>query len=119
MASSSKDVEAAAQKLCTHYTDAATTLFNEPSLGLYYVVEHVQRGVPALVAVKQAVRAQGEQLQGAETDAAFALANMEAATSAGTLGTKPTRPAATRPSATSAPTRLRRDRRLNGAKKNS
>ena len=87
MASSSKDVEAAAQKLCTHYTDAATTLFNEPSLGLYYVVEHVQRGVPALVAIKQAVRAQGEQLQGAETDAAFALANMEAATSAGTLGT--------------------------------
>ena len=63
MASSSKDVEAAAQKLCTHYTDAATTLFNEPSLGLYYVVEHVQRGVPALVAVKQAVRAQGEQLK--------------------------------------------------------
>ena len=51
MASSSKDVEAAAQKLCTHYTDAATTLFNEPSLGLYYVVEHVQRSVPALVAV--------------------------------------------------------------------
>ena len=87
MASSSKDVEAAAARLCTHYTDAATTLFNEPSLGLYYVVEHVQRGVPALVAVKQAVRAQGEQLQGAETDAAFALANMEAATSAGTLGT--------------------------------
>ena len=44
MASSSKDIEAAALKLCTHYTDAATTLFNEPSLGLYYVVEHVQRG---------------------------------------------------------------------------
>ena len=64
MASSSKDVEAAARKLCTHYTDAATTLFNEPSLGLYYVVEHVQRGVPALVAVKQAVRAQGERLEG-------------------------------------------------------
>ena len=36
---------------------------------LYYVVEHVQRGVPAL-AVKQACVAPGEQ-PGAETDAAF------------------------------------------------
>ena len=43
--STSKETEAAATRLSTSFTDAASTLFNEPSLGLYYVVEHVQRAV--------------------------------------------------------------------------
>ena len=71
MASSSRDA-AAADKLTVSLTECVHTLANEPSLGLYYVCEHIQRAVPALVGHKQEVAQAGEQLHGADLDAAFA-----------------------------------------------
>ena len=65
-------------------TDVFHTLANEPSLGLYYVVEHIQRSVPALVADKVALNQASEALQGADLDAGFALEDMTAATAGST-----------------------------------
>ena len=81
--SSSKEV-AAAEKLCTGLTDTMHTLSNEPSLGLYYVVEHIQRSVPSLVSNKRALAQCGTQLQGADLDAGFALESLQSATSPST-----------------------------------
>ena len=75
---------AAADKACSGVTDCFHTLANEPSLGLYYVMEHIQRSVPALVADKAALSSATESLKGADLDAGFALEDMTAATSGGT-----------------------------------
>ena len=83
MASSSRDA-AAADKLTVSLTECVHTLANEPSLGLYYVCEHIQRAVPALVGHKQEVAQAGEQLHGADLDAAFAQEQMASAVSADT-----------------------------------
>ena len=80
MASSSRDA-AAADKLTLSLTECVHTLANEPSLGLYYVCEHIQRAVPALVGHKQEVAQVGEQLHGADLDAAFAQEQMASAVS--------------------------------------
>ena len=79
-----RDVEAAAQ-LCTHYTDAATTL-NEPSRQALLRRRARAARRAGVVAIKQAVRAPASGCR-ARRRTPLALANMEAATSAGTLGT--------------------------------
>ena len=43
---------AATEKMCTSFGDSMHSLANEPSLGLYYVCEHIQRTVPTLVSSK-------------------------------------------------------------------
>ncbi|KAL1524102.1 hypothetical protein AB1Y20_019012 [Prymnesium parvum] len=79
--------EAHAERLCRGVTDGVTKLVNEPSLGLYYVMEHIQRSTPALIAKKQEIRRDGELLHGAHLDAAFALDELTLATSEDTLDT--------------------------------
>ena len=44
---------AASDRLGSKATETVHTLANEPSLGIYYVMEHIQRSVPELVACKQ------------------------------------------------------------------
>jgi len=73
-----------ADRACGGLTDCAHTLANEPSLGLYYVMEHIQRSVPALVADKAEVRGAAEALRGAGLDVGYALDDMRAATAGGT-----------------------------------
>lgn len=75
---------AVAEQVCGRVTDAMRTLANEPSLGLYYVIEHIQRSVPALVADKAAMGGAMQALRGADLDAGYALEDMRAATSGGT-----------------------------------
>ena len=75
---------AATEKACAGVSDCFHTLANEPSLGLYYVMEHIQRSVPALVADKAALRQASETFSGANLDAGFALDDMTMATSGGT-----------------------------------
>lgn len=77
-------LSSAAASTCNGATDALHTLANEPSLGLYYVVEHIQRSLPALVADKVALNAATERLRGLDLDAGYALEDMRAATSGGT-----------------------------------
>lgn len=74
----------AADRACAGVTDCLHTLANEPSLGLYYVIEHIQRSVPALVADKAALNEAAEALRGADLDAGFALEDMALATAGGT-----------------------------------
>ena len=76
---------AAAEKVSAGMTESVHTLANEPSLGLYYVCEHIQRAVPALVNNKAELAKAGEQLHGADLDAAFAQEQMSSATSTDTL----------------------------------
>ena len=75
---------AAAEKVCNSVTDSLRTLANEPSVGLYYVVEHIQRSVPALAADKAALSQVATTLRGADLDAGYALDDMREATSGGT-----------------------------------
>ena len=72
---------ASADKFCSGVTDVMHTLSNEPSVGLYYVCEHIQRSVPALVADKVRVHQATDALRGAERDASFALEEVKASTS--------------------------------------
>ena len=74
-----------AEKFCGQVTDVMHTLANEPSLGIYYVIEHIQRAVPALVEDKVQLAAAAEACKGAGLDAGFALEDMTAATSGSTL----------------------------------
>ena len=75
---------ATADKACASVTECFHTLANEPSLGLYYVMEHIQRSVPALVADKASLHQASEALRGADLDAGYALDDMTAATAGGT-----------------------------------
>ena len=78
---------AAAETVVTGVTDCMHTLANEPSLGLYFVMEHIQRSTPSLVDDKQQVAQSGQVLQGANLDAGFALDELTLATSsAGIFG---------------------------------
>mmetsp|Transcript_10474 Transcript_10474/g.27174 ORF Transcript_10474/g.27174 Transcript_10474/m.27174 type:complete len:102 (+) Transcript_10474:44-349(+) len=52
-------------------SECAHMLANEPALGAYYVMEHVERSVPAIVDCKRMLQEQQRALQGASTDAAF------------------------------------------------
>ena len=81
---SASSSSAEATRACAGVTDCLHTLANEPSLGLYYVMEHIQRSVPALVADKTALQQAAESLRGADLDAGFALDDMMAATAGGT-----------------------------------
>ena len=74
-----------AEQLCASVTQVMHTLSNEPSVGLYYVMEHIQRSVPALVADKAQHVQVAEAFGGAGLDAKFALEDMRAATSGGTM----------------------------------
>ena len=51
------------------FAETLHTLANEPSLGLYYVTDHVQRSVPNLVAGKQELCRLTELVKGADIDA--------------------------------------------------
>ena len=73
--------DAASRKACAGVTEVFHTLANEPSLGLYYVMEHIQRAVPALVADKQQLNDAADTFRGIELDARFALQDMTTATS--------------------------------------
>lgn len=76
--------DSASRKVCSNVTEVFHTLANEPSLGLYYVMEHIQRSVPALVADKQQINQAAESFRGASLDAGFALEDMTTATSGST-----------------------------------
>lgn len=52
-------------------SDCAHTLVNEPSLGAYYVMEHVERSVPAFVECKRRLADSRTALEGASMDATF------------------------------------------------
>ena len=77
-------MDAATAATCSGVTDMMHTLANEPSIGLYYVAEHIQRSLPALVADKATLIVAAERLRGADLDAGYALDDMRAATSGGT-----------------------------------
>ncbi len=81
----SRELRQAAERLTTSTTGVLHNLANEPSVGLYYVCDHIQRSVPALVADKVALRQAGERLRGVDLDAGYALEDMAAATSGATL----------------------------------
>jgi hypothetical protein len=74
-----------AEKVCGNVSETLHTLANEPSLGLYYVADHVQRSVPQLVASKQELCRTTELVKGADVDAGFGLENMRAATASDTV----------------------------------
>ena len=74
-----------AEKICGNVSETLHTLANEPSLGLYYVTDHVQRSVPNLVAGKQELCRLTELVKGADIDAGFGLENMRAATAGSTV----------------------------------
>ena len=73
--------DAASRKACAGVTEVFHTLANEPSLGLYYVMEHIQRAVPALVADKQQLNSAADDFGGIGMDARFAVEDMTMATS--------------------------------------
>lgn len=77
-------LSSAAEQLSASATAFAHTLANEPSVGLYYVAEHVQRSVPELVEAKRELAQGAERLRGADLDAGFDLEDMALATSGGT-----------------------------------
>lgn len=79
--------DAASRKACIGVTETFHTLANEPSLGMYYVMEHIQRAVPALVADKQQHNEVAETFRGIGLDAGFALDDMKMATSGATTRT--------------------------------
>ena len=78
---------AAADKVATGLSECVHTVANEPSLGLYYVMEHIQRSVPAVVGIKRDLASQRERLEGADLDAAFAQEQLRAAVSDNTRQT--------------------------------
>ena len=71
----------AAEAVCAGVTDCMHTLANEPSLGLYYVMEHIQRCTPNIIGDKQQIARSGQLLHGATLDAGFALDELKVATS--------------------------------------
>ena len=73
-------MEAGAQKVCGGANGVLHSLANEPTLGLYYVVDHVQRSGPHLVETKRELQRSTEALRSAELDAGYALENMRSAT---------------------------------------
>ena len=75
---------ASADRACAAVTDVLHTLANEPSVGLYYVCEHIQRSVPALVSDKEQMRTTTNAVKGADLDAGFAMQDLSAATDGGT-----------------------------------
>ena len=78
--------DTASRRACAEVTEVFHTLANEPSVGLYYVTEHIQRSVPTLVAEKQQLNQAAEGFQGAGLDASFALHELTAATSGSVSG---------------------------------
>ncbi len=87
MSSSHRDTDAAAAKVAHGVTDALHTLATEPSLGLYYVMDHAQRAIPCIVDHKQQLRQCGGQLRGADLDAGYALDTFEVGLSDSTMRT--------------------------------
>mmetsp|Transcript_27924 Transcript_27924/g.64173 ORF Transcript_27924/g.64173 Transcript_27924/m.64173 type:complete len:96 (+) Transcript_27924:170-457(+) len=65
--SAGKYSQLAAQRV----SEAAHALVNEPSLGAYYVMEHVERSVPAFVECKRRLAESRAALDGASLDATF------------------------------------------------
>lgn len=62
---------ARAQKASQLASECAHTLVNEPSLGAYYVMEHVERSVPIFVECKRRLVESRAILEGASMDATF------------------------------------------------
>ena len=60
---------AAAEKVCTSVTESLRTLANEPSVGLYYVVEHIQLGCTA---ADKAAQPSSNHPASADLDAGYA-----------------------------------------------
>ncbi|KAG8468543.1 hypothetical protein KFE25_013626 [Diacronema lutheri] len=52
-------------------SECAHALVNEPSLGAYYVMEHVERSVPIFVECKRRLADSRAALAGASADASF------------------------------------------------
>ncbi len=77
----------AEERVCSGISDYLHTLANEPSVGLYYVHDHIQRSVPALVASKAELIKVGEQLRGMEHDARLDAADLRSAIDGDTLST--------------------------------
>ena len=75
----------AADRVCSGVTESLRRLGNEPSLGLYYVMEHIQRSVPALVSDKATMSEVTSTLKGVNLDASYALQDMDAISSGATL----------------------------------
>ena len=80
----SATISTEAERLTTATSDTLQTLANEPSLGLYYVVEHIQRSVPKLVADKATLQKATEAAKGVGLDAQFAVEELDAAVSGAT-----------------------------------
>ena len=70
-----------ADKVAAGASDYVHTVANEPSLGLYYVMEHIQRSVTAIVSIKRDLASHRERMEGADLDAAFAQQQLHAAVS--------------------------------------
>ena len=70
-----------AERFAASASETVQMLANEPSMGLYYVMEHVQRSVPTLAADKAQLRKAAEAARGIETDARFALDELDSAVS--------------------------------------
>lgn len=80
----SATISTEAERLTTATSDTLQTLANEPSLGLYYVVEHIQRSVPKLVADKATLQKATDAAKGVGLDAQFAIEELDAAVSGAT-----------------------------------
>lgn len=83
MAASAREAQAA-EKMCRGVSECMGTLANEPSLGLYYVMEHIQRSTPTLIANRQQVAQKTDALHGAFLDASYALDELTLVTSSST-----------------------------------
>lgn len=75
MAESRKAIEKAAQLA----SNCAHTLVNEPSLGAYYVMDHIERSVPEFVECKRRLAESRAALAGASLDATFDREAVQAA----------------------------------------
>lgn len=80
----SANISSEAERFTTATSDTLQKLANEPSLGLYYVVEHIQRSVPKLVADKVKLQKATESATGVALDAQFAMEELDAAASGAT-----------------------------------
>ena len=73
-----------AERFAASASETVQLLANEPSVGLYYVTEHVQRSVIELAGDKARLRKATEVAKGLDMDAGFALAELDATLSGAT-----------------------------------
>jgi len=71
MASNSSAATKQVAKASQLASECAHMVVNEPSLGAYYVMEHVQRSTPVLVDIKAGLTRDFHELSGASLDATY------------------------------------------------